>query len=291
MLAALSAAELEKFAAALRLTLEEACAYPLPDIDNTNRGQPFTVRERVEDTVKELRWQCDNEASRMGAAVEPEIVVLAGGGCRLPLIAEEMRKAFPPPPGGEDRLVFQADVAKQRVAHGMASYLALRRANRTFVEGVANSVEVIHHDLGLQQVSWDGSSISLRFTPVVRVGERTHAPERWHPFTFEPSQVNSEGGSRRLLLYLQDWRRGPREFGYFDLARAVPPAEGDGPFVAEPLPATAEGPFAAEMRLRRAREGEREVQKIEARFQHQGQWYGPYPLVPSVADPESMLHG
>src|SRR5262249_9048562 len=54
----------------LRFALEEACDYPLEDIFETNGGQRYTVRERVEDTVRELRAQCDDHG------LGPDIIVL-----------------------------------------------------------------------------------------------------------------------------------------------------------------------------------------------------------------------
>ena len=74
---------------------KDGAAIPLDDLDNTNQGRRYTVRERVDDTIRELRWQCDDAARVLGRPVEPEIIVLAGGGCRLPLIAERMRQECP----------------------------------------------------------------------------------------------------------------------------------------------------------------------------------------------------
>src|SRR5262249_54046810 len=42
----------------LLFTLDDVCKHPLPDTQRQSGGRRFTVRERVEDTVEELIWQC-----------------------------------------------------------------------------------------------------------------------------------------------------------------------------------------------------------------------------------------
>jgi hypothetical protein len=290
---------MNRFYGELRFTLDEACGYPLPDLDRTNRGQPVTVRDRVEDTVKELRWQCDDATQALGRPVEPALIVLAGGGCRLPLIAEVMRRHFPPQPGEPDRLVFKKEIAKQRVAHGMASYLALRQTNPRMVEGLSRSVHVLHHHIGLRYGRWEWGRITFEFTPVARVGTALDDPGTPHPFTFDWSQVGEDApapagagggpGPASLALYVQDWRRGPRRFGYFDLSRAAP--GGEAGCLAAPLPLVEGTVYQGDLRLSKVCEKDVPVQRIEVRVTFDGQCYGPYPLITTVSDLESVLHG
>src|SRR5262249_54959642 len=115
----LDADDRDNFFRELGFTLNDVCTYELDDVYETNAGRPYAVRQRVEDTVRELVEQCRDRG------VKPDVIVLAGGGCRLPLVAETMRAHFQ---SDHDLLLYSKDFAKRRVAHGMASYLALRQA-------------------------------------------------------------------------------------------------------------------------------------------------------------------
>jgi hypothetical protein len=273
VLSFLGKTELDQFYQELTCTLDQVCDYPLPDIDRINGGRAFQVRDRIGDTIHELQWQCRD------AGIQPYKIVLAGGGCRLPLIAQLFRHYFPSP-DGRDLIHYDRDFAKRRVAHGMAAYLQLRTHHS--VGGIARSVEVAHHDLGLQQLRFDGY-LRPEFVPIVKVGTRIEDVKTWHRFAFGPSQVQANGdGSSRLVVFTQDWSRGPQQYGYFDLSHPGASAEGDEPCQAQPLPSLPNDEYQAELRLRGA--GQMEVCVVV-----QGQRYGPYPFRPLVHDPEAVL--
>jgi hypothetical protein len=288
-------ADQERLYEEVRFTLDQACDHPLDDRTQSNHGRPYTVRERIEDTVKELRWQCDN-AARAGQPVEPERIVLAGGGCRLPLIAEAMRRHFPRRSEKDpDRIVFQPQLAKQQVAHGMASYLAIRRAASLLVRNLSLSIDVLHHHLGLREVERVKDQLHHVFRPVVCVGAPIDDPGTWHRFVFGAAQVTEGGsagpGSRtgvsraaRLVLFVQDWRQGAVELGYFDLTRPAVPLPADPPAVQESLPRIADAPYAGELRLRGPSQIDLCVTVAEKR-------YGPYALLLTAPDPELLLQG
>ena len=102
---------------AIDFTLDDIYNQPLKDVELINDGKEFTVLDRVKDTIAELKWQCD------GAKIKPDVIVLAGGGCRLPLVVQLMREFFPAE-GGSDPVFHDPKFSKRRMAHGLASYLA-----------------------------------------------------------------------------------------------------------------------------------------------------------------------
>jgi hypothetical protein len=258
----------DHFYRGLLFTLEDVCKHPLPDTRGQGGGRRFTVRERVEDTVEELIWQCRDRG------IWPHIIVLAGGGCRLPLVSRMLRERFVAASGHEPVLDYDADFAKQRVAHGMANYLFIRQFTK--LARLARSVKVLHRHLGIFQLDWNGG-VAPAFRPVVRVGTPINDPKTWHPFAFACPEEEPQ-----LPLFFQDWRHGPQLFGYFDLARPAEPQPGDEPCEAGPLPLVEGEVYEAGLRLRGAR-------TLEIRVSHQGKTYGPYPLVAGVADPEAAL--
>ncbi len=248
----------------LRFTLDEACDHPLDDVYETNGGERYTVRQRVDDTVRELEAQCRNHN------IKPDIIVLAGGGSRLPLVAERLRHYFQ---SNQDLLAYnkEKDFLKRRVAHGMASYLALRQLI-DLDHQLARSVDVIHHPLVLQRVVIEKRMARQVAQVIVPVGAPLNDPDKAHPFGFAAAQVRGGAGGRRLPLFISDWRRGPLEFGYFDLgggaSAALPHAEG--------------ATYEAEVRLHGPK-------RIEMTVRHAGRAYGPLVLVPTVPDPEAVL--
>ncbi len=254
----LDADDREGFFRELRFSLEEACDYPLEDIFETNAGQRYTVRQRVEDTVRELQAQCAD------GGIRPDIIVLAGGGCRLPLVARLMAQYFP---SDRELLHYDRAFAKRRVAHGMASYLALRQVI-DLEHQLARSVDVLHHPLGVQRLVVEKRVARTEFLTVVPVGAPLADAAVGHAFHFPAAQLlaTPEGG-RRLVLFVRDWRKGPVEFGHF--------AVGD-------LPAVAGAAYEGEVRLHGPR-------RIELTVLHEGTRHGPFRLVPAVHDPEAAL--
>jgi hypothetical protein len=265
----LDADDRDAFFRELRFTLDEACDYPLEDIFETNAGQRYSVRQRVEDTVRELRAQCDDRK------INPNIIVLAGGGSRLPLVARLMRHHFP---SDRDLLHYDRAFAKRRVAHGMASYLALRQVVNLDPQ-LARSVDVLHHPLGLQVLVIEKRRARTDFLTVVPVGAPLNNPAVEHPVRFAGSQLlNTPEGGRRLVLFVRDWRSGPVELGHFEVSG--PSLRGAGR--SAPLPAAPAAAFEGVLRLHGAR-------RVELTVTHEGARYGPFPLVHTVHDPEAAL--
>ena len=224
----------------LEFSLKDACDHKLEDIEGTNNRQEFTVRERVQDTIEELKWQCQTRG------VRPDVIVLAGGGCRLPLVSELMNAAFAD--GGPlPRLVFREEFSKQRVAHGLAKYLDMRYTFG-FGDGLARSTEVIHHDLGLRRlVGQPGKD----FEPVARAG--TPFGGAWLPLPFERADVVREGPAALLRLFVSKWPRGKQELGYFDLMRPEAGEPDDPPCLAEAVPLAGGVLFQGQFRPARSR--------------------------------------
>ncbi len=244
---------------------------PLDDIEDSNGGQQFTIGEKVKWTVDELAWQCKE------AGIHPDKIVLAGGGCRLPLVGKLMAKVF----GREDRpnlVLYDPEYSKRRVAYGMAKYLANLHAEGLVIRP-ARSVDVIHHHLGLKKTHWEGNGIVEKFEPIVRAGSPLEDQGTWYGFHFSAS-----GGPRQLALFLQSYRHGLRLFGKVDFRSTSAPLPGDGPINPGPWPDSAQGPYDAALRQVNAT-------RIEVRVRMGDTWYGPYPVRPESDDPESLLQG
>jgi hypothetical protein len=248
----------DTFFRGLDVTLDEACAYPLDDIFETNGGRQYTVRQRVEETVLELKAQCEAHA------VAPDVIVLAGGGCRLPLVARQFREHFA---SGRDLLHYSRDHAKRRVACGLASYLALREA-LDLDRQLARSADVTHHALGVRRTVVERRVARVEFQAVAPAGSPLNDPGAAYRFRFLAAQLlPGSGAGRRLPLWVRDWRRGERELGHFDLAG---------------LPLVAGAAYDAELRLRGPR-------RVELTVTHEGRAYGPFVLAARAADVEAAL--
>jgi hypothetical protein len=284
---------LDEVAGDINFTLEDAWTHPLDDLDGSNGGQRFTVEQRLEDTIAELKWQCAR------AGIGPQVIVLAGGGCRLPLIQQRMREAFPLK--SPDYLIFAPEFSKQRVAFGLASYLDIKQAG-DFGSRLARSVDVIHHALGVRERRDEGS-LRVKFWPIVPAGTLIDSPT-WHPFSFAPGQLRRNRGGRSLVLWIQVWQGNgaPREagagqgsaasegkvleVGSFDLTRPGERLAEDEECLAEPLPEGGAWRYDAELRLRGAGQ-------IEIRVTVEGRRYGPYRLAAKATegDLEDLLQG
>ena len=265
----LNAEQKKAFFQQLRFDLNEVYDHPLDDTDMVNNGQRFKVRERVDETVRELRAQCSAKG------VEPNIIVLAGGGCRLPLIAERMGHYFPST-SLKKLLYYEKEFAKRRVAYGMASYLALRQI-MDLDHRLARSVDVLHRPLGLSRVRLSEGMIKPVFELIAPVGTSINAPGTWHSFRFRGGQVREEQGRRRLPLFVLDRQGKPLLLGQFELPAPSEDAAG--------LPALkSDGDYAGELRLCGVRHLEMCVVLTNGRR-------GPYPFKPAVNDPETLLQG
>ncbi len=264
----------------INFTLAQAWEHPLAtrdDLVDTGNVDQFTVQKRIEDTIGELKWQCEQ------AEIQPDVVVLAGGGCRLPLIQQKIHEAFPHLP--REHVIFDPKFSKLRVAFGLAQYLEWVPAGAA-PDWLARSVDVVHHALGVRERCIVGGFPELVFERIVPVGTPIDAPT-WHPFDFAALQLWRDRSNRRLVLYLQVWQEGPQEVeaGWFDLEQPVAPQPGDN-CLQEPLPELAGGRYKAEMRLRGANQ-------VEIRVLVDGRWYGLYRLqakVPRI-DLEDLLQG
>src|SRR5207237_5204544 len=134
---------------------------------------------------------------------KPHIIVLAGGGSRLPLVAERLRYYFP-----SDRDLLgsnkEKDFLKRRVAHGMASYLALRQLI-DLDHQLARSVDVIHHPLVVQRVVTEKRVARQVSQTIVPVGAPLGDAGKAHRFSFVAAQLRGGAGGRRLPLFISDW--------------------------------------------------------------------------------------
>jgi hypothetical protein len=254
----------------LQFTLDHACEYPLDDAHGTSHGARYNVRQRVEETVRELHWHCNLQG------VRPHVAVLAGGGCRLPLLARLLRQYFPEP---HDLLLWQQDFAKRRVAHGLASYLALRQVLN--LDGrLARAADVLHRPLGLQKMRRADGTLRLAFEVVAPPGAAIDAPAVWHPFAVRAGQLRDADGNLGLTLFVQDWRDGLHEFGYCDLARAA--AAGEPGLTAAAVPFAAGATYQGGLRLCGPR-------RVEVRLALGDTTYGPFAVAVTAADAAALL--
>jgi hypothetical protein len=285
----------EKLPPALELSLEQACRKPLQDIDGANNGMEFNVERRIRDTIDELRYQT------WVANIEPDVIVLAGGGCRLPLVRQMVAEAFPQVPA--QNLKFDIDFSKRRVCYGLANYLAYKQAVK--IGEFARSVDVIHHPIGIKRRA-PHNAFDLEFFPIIPVGASLDQPHVLWNFEFAPNQL---GNSNRLMVYVQTWSNSTKldvrpgdanrknqqsdnwmyggleiPLGYFELAK--PPTVLQADCVAQALPNVGAQVCEASLRLVGPR-------TIELRVRAGGNWYGVYRLVPmkSEDDIEMLLQG
>lgn len=264
-------AERAPFFEALRFGLSEVCNYPLGS---------SSVADRVRDTFLEIKSQLV-----AAGTTSADVIVLAGGGGRLPLVAEMVREFLGPPPGGvswddPDRLVYDPDFAKQRVAHGKATYLALARHSDALTRGLARSVDVLHRPI---VVTLSGV-LGVRQETVVNVGELVNDPGRQHRFKLTPRHLKmDEDGRRQLWLSVLTWSAGKPvagRIGYFDLDT---PAS-----AASPLPQFAAAVEAvAELTLARsavpaAPEADPPIRLSLTVRWPDGHAYGPFEFTPDV---------
>jgi hypothetical protein len=264
----------ELFFKSLWFKLSEVCDYPL-----NAGGKRFTVAERVRDTFQEIQAQLAGAGN-----LTADIIILAGGGCRLPLVTEMVREYLVPPEGvtwnDPDRLIYDPKFAKQRVAHGKATYLVIARDSDSLARGLARSVDVLHRPLAVMRPRVLGAVREI----VVPVGESVHAPERDHTFKLTGNQLTREDGHRVLWLSVVSWQNGawaPGRLGYFDLDTGI-----------APLPNLASGVTAtAAIRLIRP-EGlddddlEPDI-RLELRVRlSETETFGPFLFVPKVAPGE-----
>ncbi len=256
--------EREGFYQTLRFSLEAVY-----DLEPTG-DLAFKLRERVEDTVHELHWQCKIRQ------IEPNYIVLAGGASRLPLVPQLFKKYFGGDGGTAPAMISDHAFSKQRVAHGLASYLFMCPP-RQHEDGLSRSVEVVHHPLGLLDLSWKGGLVR-EFRTIVPTGARIDDPGTWHPFTF-----TLPAGKSLLDLVWQARHDDQQPFGVVDFAKPIPRVRGQEHCKAEALPAEKAG-YKGELRLRGPT-------RLEVRVTLGDQQYGPYLVQITTPDPQGALQG
>ncbi len=264
ILAGCSEKVIQAISSDLSFPLADAWKEPLEDLHHTVGGREFTVERRVDDTIEELKWQCQR------AGVKPSVVVLAGGGSRLELVKKKVLAAFQL--ASEDYLISNAADAKRRVAYGLANYFDQKLIG-DFGEGLARSVDVLHHVLGVCERRDDGK-LRPTFAKVLDVGTRIH-DNKWHPFEFQAAQLRTGREGRELALFAQLWQEGERllEIGYFNLESVSEGEPGDESGPVQPLPKGITGRLQGEVRLRGAN-------RIALRVLVNDQRYGLFRLTP-----------
>ncbi|MCE9564365.1 MAG: hypothetical protein K8U57_20200 [Planctomycetes bacterium] len=269
----------DAFYAAISFNLNEVCEYPL-----MANGTRFTVTDRVRDTFQEIQAQLASAGD-----LTADIIILAGGGCRLPLVTDMVKEFLPPPTGvawnSPDRLIYDPNFAKQRVAHGKATYLIIARDSDALARGVARSVDVLHRPLVVMRPM----ALATKREIVVRVGEPVNDAGGDYRFTLTRGQINDEGGHRVLWLSVVSWQTGkwvPGRIGYFDFDVVVPPAAGPLPTIDQSVT-----PTASIYLTRPDDDSDDEYSEPEIRIALRVRWpdgrvYGPFSFVSRVPSGE-----
>ncbi len=178
----------KSFFDAIEFGLKEVCEFSLEE------GK--TIQSQVEDTFLELKQQLVDAGLE-----EPDLVVLAGGGCRLPLVREVTQKYFPKV-SQTDCTLYDPKFAKQRVAHGKVVYLNMSESTNA-AEGLGLSVSVLHRPLALVNpgaLFGEGEKAKM----IVPVGASVENREEFHEFEFGGNQLRKID----LPLYVRYWGRG-----------------------------------------------------------------------------------
>ncbi len=189
----------ENFFSSINFDLKEVCEFPFDE------GK--TVLSQVEDTFRELKQQL-----RDANLEEPDLLVLAGGGCRLPLIREIAQKYFPNVSQG-DKTIYDPKFAKQRVAHGKVFYLNLCELSNA-AETLGLSVSVLHRPLAIiNPAALFGEGEKAK--TIVPLGASVENPEILHEFEFTGNQLRKN----ELIIYVRYWKQG--EYHETNLGRFI----------------------------------------------------------------------
>jgi Hsp70 protein len=259
--------DLNAFYQRLSISLEDVYDLEL----NSGQAQAsaaLALRKRIEDTVLELFWQCN------ARSIKPKYIVLAGGASRLPLVEQLIGESFGQQQNGGPVVIFDNNLSKQRVSHGLASYLFLFQAQQ-HLDGLSRSVDILHHPIGLMEIGWWEGQLASKFQTIVPAGSLLD-DSTWHAFTF--ANLNSNG---QLPLYWQVRHDNQQSLGFIDFTRCTSGLSKDEPCRAEALPLGA-GPYEAELRLRG-------LECLEVRVTVRGQRYGHYLVRFTISDPEAAL--
>jgi len=236
-----------------------------------------SIRDRLVESFEQLRAQLADAPDTF-----PRIVVLAGGGCRLPLIQELARSMLLR--GETDILDFQEGFAKQRVAHGKAWELTFGYTGDDGVLKYTPPGDVSHRALTFIRQTVRGEKVEQ----VVPTGSTLHASEKWYP-----AQVPlNPRRDTPLILWVREWIEGKWQavkVGEFSRDPGVPQA--GEKLLAEHWPRDVSGTVAAGISL--CSDGGE--QRIRLRLQRPGSadWLGPYPLIAagSWVDASRILQG
>jgi hypothetical protein len=213
-----------------------------------------------------------------GRPIDPKVIILAGGGCHLPLVTRLILKSFPGVDGWSP-LRSTKGFFKRRVAHGMANYLYLRARPGVVIEP-ARSVNVLHHYLGVDTGIRVSGNFKTVFWPIVRAGAPIHDPSTWYPFP-QPIQPTLTEGKFSLSLFLKSWLKGSTRVGTFDFSQPVESSPGDPRMIRATPPFGPSTRADAEIRLLG-------LTQIEARVRINEQFYGPFAM---IFDPDVALQG
>ncbi len=235
--------------------------------DTSLDGTPgITIRDHLMESFEQLRAQLTDVPDDRN-----RLVVLAGGGCRLPLIQELARSYLL---RGTDRLDFQEGFAKQRVAHGKAWELAFCLTGDQAMLQYTPPGDVSHRALLSMRQSPRGEKSEL----LVPAGAKMDDASVWH--AFQISMDSRRSGT--FNLFTREWIEGKWQsvkIGEFDKS-AIPSQSGAESLWAEPWPIDIIGTVDAGICL--LRDAARE-QQIWLRIQRPAtaDWLGPYHLIPT----------
>ncbi len=244
----------------LAFTLDDVYDYELDDIERSNNGRKSTIRGRVEETIREIEWQCGDSQPPVKAA----IIVLAGGGCRLPLVRRLMEERFP-----GATIVHKPKIAKSRVSawDGILSGLRNNVGDAYQTDAVGGRDPSPRRPEGVPHEA--GQEANRGVHGDRPAGSAIDDAAASYPFDFRPRPPVMPGGTPQLDLFVHSaklsTRLGPMAFDRPIGGEATPG------MLAVALPQVDGATYRGTMTLLGDR-GLRLVVELD------GKTYGPYPI-------------
>jgi hypothetical protein len=220
-------------AAAMKTLVDDrAFLVPLTEVyehqvqQDLSRGQrsfsPYSVSKCITDALAELEHLSEHHSATV------DVIVLAGAGCRLPLVSELVNEKFK-----SARKIQNPLRTKFRVAHGLVQFLAARAGGHDFA--CSSHYSTFAYELGLP----DNIGILLPAVPNCTPLQKT---DQWHrvriPKEWSMGDDGGDGdagiqdiitrdGSRRVHVFRVEEDQQRSIHGWFDLT--LPPFQATAP--------------------------------------------------------------
>ena len=172
----------------------------------------ISIRQRIQEGLKELK---DLANSHQG---EIDIIVLAGAGCRLPLVVERIAAEFP-----TAKIVNNPTRTKYRVGHGLVRFLDAMPGGHQFA--CSSHYSAFAYEAG--PLGMDDKVIAIPNCAPLDASEKWYTlqiPEQWTEGVETNATLDdviSRDGTKRVYIFRVEEDQSRRPQGWFDLS--LPP--------------------------------------------------------------------